>query len=370
MQEHGVQSSEAGITLVELLVAMAIGVILAGGIFQVFVGSSDSYQMTTQLSRVQENGRFAMQILRQDVRGAGYLGCTQDVANFFSTLNDGTEAQAFIFDYRNAIFGFSGINVDEYKWRDNENELDLAALNNKTGLNIQVTAAEDQRPLPGSDIIIVRGVESDEDLYLGEKMPDTSAVLRISGKSSRLKKEGGDFLFVTDCQGATLFQSTEYMESSLKIQHNPGNSVSPGNKDKYLGHPYSQGSEFLFAKMAIYYVRNNQQGQPSLYMKRNLEPAIEIVEGVEMMKVRYGEDTNNDGTVDVYVDAGNVDDWANVRSVHIGLLLRTVGEMGRGPFDNQTYDVSGDGNADFGPAGDRRLRLVMSGNVGLRNRLR
>ena len=352
MQKLRGRSPEAGITLVELLVAMAIGLILAGGIFQVFVGSSNSYQLNTQLSRLQENGRFAMQVLRHEIRGAGYLGCAQNASSFTNTLN---EATGFLFDFSNAIFGLaaSGDNV----WTDDAGE---------TYSQAQVASEFDiENALSGSDILAVRGTSAG-DITLYAEMPPTSAVLKVTDANKVLNQF--DIVMVSDCEHASVFQVTQ-IQSNGTLVHNTGLGY-PGNATKLLGKEYGEGAEIVRMRSAVFYVRRNPNGQPALYLKNGLADAVELVEGVEMMQVRYGEDTNNDGTVDAYVDAGNVGDWDNVRSVRIGLLLRTVAEMGRGPFDNQTYDVSGDGNDDFGPAGDRRLRLVMSGTVGLRNRLR
>lgn len=362
-------ASEAGITLVEMLVAMVVGLILAGGIYQIFVGSSESYRMNTQLARIQENGRFAMQILRQEIRGAGYLGCAQDAGQFFSTLNSGTTVQDFIYSYGNAIQGFESTKNDAYEWQNGTGTFGINELGAATGIAV-ANAAE--RPLMGSDIVIIRGVSNDSNLVLDERMPDTSAVLKIAGDEAALNKGGGDILLVTDCQGATLFQSSGYKFSTGEhhIEHNTGGSVSPGNSQKQLGHTYEEGAEIFFIRTVIYYLRNNPAGQPALYMKENFNDAVEIVDGVESMQVRYGEDTNGDGGVDVYVNANGVTNWANVRSVRIGLLLRSPAEIARGPVDNNAYDVSGDGADDFDPVGDRRMRLVMSGTIGLRNRLR
>jgi type IV pilus assembly protein PilW len=353
MQKLRGRSPEAGITLVELLVAMAIGLILAGGIFQVFVGSSDSYQLNTQLSRLQENGRFAMQVMRQEARGAGYLGCAQDASptKFTNTLNNN---EGFLYDFSNAIFG---LEAGGGNWTDNTGA---------TYSQAQVASAFDiEDALDGSDILVVRG-SSAGDITLYAEMPPTSAVLKVTDADKVLNQF--DIVMVSDCEHASVFQVTQ-IQSNGTLVHNTGLG-DPGNATKDLGREYGEGAEIVRMRSAVFYVRQNPNGQPALYLKNGLADAVELVEGVEMMQVRYGEDTNNDGTVDAYVDAGNVGDWDNVRSVRIGLLLRTVAEIGRGPFDNQTYDVSGDGNDDFGPAGDRRLRLVMSGTVGLRNRLR
>ena len=72
IRETSRSSEQSGLTLVELLVAMAIGLILLTGIFQVFLGSNSIYRTQDSLSRLQENGRFAIELLTQKVHLAGY----------------------------------------------------------------------------------------------------------------------------------------------------------------------------------------------------------------------------------------------------------------------------------------------------------
>lgn len=364
-QEQAGQSSEAGITLVELLVAMAIGLILAGGIFQVFVGSSDSYQMTTQLSRVQENGRFAMQIMRQEIRGAGYLGCAQDASpgKFQNMLN---HSSFYMFAFGRAIYGIEATGSDA--WADDSRTFTKAQLAAEFGI---------VDPLDNSDIVVVRGAEGGGITMYTDAVVN-AANIKVLGAAGVINKN--DIVMLSDCSHTSVFQVTNYNPANKTLvaykdpphKYQVGDEGFPGNETDVFQHTYEAGSEIVKVRSMIFYVRMNNANpaQPSLYMKEGNAAAVELVEGVEMMQVRYGEDTNNDGTVNAYFNADEVADWANVRSVRIGLLLRTVAEMGRGPFDNQTYDVSGDGNDDFGPAGDRRLRLVMSGTVGLRNQLR
>jgi hypothetical protein len=61
--------------MVELLVAMAVGLFLVGGIIQVLVSGKASYRLGEAEARVHENGRFAIQLLAADLRGARSTGC-------------------------------------------------------------------------------------------------------------------------------------------------------------------------------------------------------------------------------------------------------------------------------------------------------
>jgi len=69
------QHSQAGLTLIEIMIAMLIGVFLIGGVLQVFVSTKQTYRMQENLSRLQENGRFAMDFITRDIRMADYREC-------------------------------------------------------------------------------------------------------------------------------------------------------------------------------------------------------------------------------------------------------------------------------------------------------
>ena len=66
---------QSGMTLIEIMIALLIGAFLLGGVLQIFVSSKQTNRMQENLSRLQENGRFAMNFLTKDIRMAGYWGC-------------------------------------------------------------------------------------------------------------------------------------------------------------------------------------------------------------------------------------------------------------------------------------------------------
>lgn len=64
--------NQSGLSLVELLIAMALGLILTLGALQMMLSSQSLYRTTDSLSRIQESGRFALDFLAKDIRMAGY----------------------------------------------------------------------------------------------------------------------------------------------------------------------------------------------------------------------------------------------------------------------------------------------------------
>ena len=65
----------AGLSLIELLIAMVLGLTLAAGVIQIYVGSTTTERDQEARLRMQENGRFALNFLANEMRMAGYLGC-------------------------------------------------------------------------------------------------------------------------------------------------------------------------------------------------------------------------------------------------------------------------------------------------------
>lgn len=355
---------QKGFTIVELLVAMAVSLVLIAGIYRVFISSTDTYSVTDRLSRMQESGRYAVDALKRSVRSAGYLGCAQDTTSFVNTLNGGTSLQTFLNDFANAVTAFEATGVNT--WQDSAGATyTKAQLEAATGIT---------DPLSGSDVLVIRGVDTENIIELTTSMPSSSADLKVtSGLAGLLTTGGGDILLLSDCESTAAFQTTGYTDSNGNTTHNTGGTFSPGNSTKDFAHAFDSGAEVLFPQTRIFFVSNNVDGVPALYRDINDAGKQELVEGVESMHLRFGEDTSSpaDRAVDVYRKANAVADWDDVLSIRIGLLLQTVNEVPRGDLVGGSFDVDGDGGNDYTVAtADRRMRLVMSGTMGLRNRLR
>lgn len=75
MKTFIIKTKQPGYTLIELMIAMLVGVFLISGAMQIFISTKQSNRMQENLSRLQENGRFAMEYLERDIRMTGYWGC-------------------------------------------------------------------------------------------------------------------------------------------------------------------------------------------------------------------------------------------------------------------------------------------------------
>ena len=83
---------QRGVTLVELMIAITISSIVMLGIGSVYTSSKRSFKLQEEFSRLQENGRFAINYITRFVRGAGYSGCASAVKNnLTNNLNNSTD---------------------------------------------------------------------------------------------------------------------------------------------------------------------------------------------------------------------------------------------------------------------------------------
>lgn len=63
---------QRGLSLVELMIALALSAFLVGGLIYVFVGSKQAYRSSDAVNNVQESGRFALELIARDLREVGY----------------------------------------------------------------------------------------------------------------------------------------------------------------------------------------------------------------------------------------------------------------------------------------------------------
>jgi type IV pilus assembly protein PilW len=64
-----------GFTLVELMIALVLGLVLLGGVIGVFLSNQTTNRVNNELASLQSSARLAFQLMSQDIRSAGFAGC-------------------------------------------------------------------------------------------------------------------------------------------------------------------------------------------------------------------------------------------------------------------------------------------------------
>ena len=75
------RDAQTGFSLVELMVAVTIGLLLLTGLTVIFINSSSANRELQKASQQTENGRYAIDLLTQDIRHAGFYGHFSELAN-------------------------------------------------------------------------------------------------------------------------------------------------------------------------------------------------------------------------------------------------------------------------------------------------
>src|SRR5690625_4500286 len=131
---------QQGLSLVELMISITLGLVLMTGVMQMFLSSRTVFSTHQAISRIQESGRLAMEFMSRDIRMAGFMGCMSR--------------------------SMMGINNDHKGFTNNLNSSSDSLYSFEIGLEGATTGANGQKParfsdlpdnlVPNSDILVVR----------------------------------------------------------------------------------------------------------------------------------------------------------------------------------------------------------------------
>ena len=323
---------ESGLSLIELMVALVIGLFLIVGAVSVYQQARNAYRTTEAVARIQETARYAFDVLEPEIRMASYWGFNSraEYIEGRAVPGAGTPAELAAYALKLPTCGDNfAINLDEYlAGRDDNYTLTCQAFQNA--------------PHAGSDVLIVRRA--------AEQQSESIDAGRLYLQTSRLR--GTLFVPGSDC--ADVDACTEI----------PAGYAPPQSRTHELD-------------VSAYYVADNstdRPGFPSLRRKRlaaltaaNIFRDEEVVPGVEDLQVRFGVDTNGDTNVDQYVDPGAVPAGAAVISATVWLRVRAE-EPDFTYRDTDSYQYADMGAAWTPDADESRFRrLVATKTIQLRN---
>lgn len=332
---------QAGISLVEIMVALVAGLVLIAGVGEIYLNNKQTYRMQDAQSRLQENARYAIGLLSDDMRKVGFQGC-RSLASITPRVIANPPAITWT-----AASVMTGNEASGSSWTPA-----LPAV--LTGPRL---------PKAGTDVITLQFGDSCGAHLVGN-MAAINANIQIPAANT-CGIIADDVLLISDCITADIFRASSVSSGSGKqtVAH-----ASNVNTDVNLSRAYGPDAEILVFRSYTYFIRNGAGGEPALWRLDNAQvlggnnPA-ELVEGVEDFQVLYGEDTDSDGTPNRYVAANLLGNWGNVVSARISLLLRTTENNLTSAAQIYAY------NGATVTAPDRRLRRVFTTTIGIRNRL-
>jgi len=424
-------TQQHGVTLLELMVAMAVSSFIMLGISNIYLSTKKSYVIHDEFSRIQENGRYATETLSTNIRNAGFFGCSSG-QGLGAVTNGLNQTQNSPWNFETGLMGYEAVGTD---FDQPATTIDptvsggpVASWVTAAGLTSSGVAISPNPDavvaglaLIGSDILILRTaddlgvrivsnnngaqvfVEDTTGGYVANSCPQNAGgggfnVNGISGICER------DILLVSDCTKSRIFQA-----SSMSTANPPGQcpitpcfnlrhaaAGTPGNADVTWmtgdGETFGPDSEVMTVVTKTYFVGVPVDAvgaplEPSLYERINDAPVpTPIVEGIENMQVLYGVDTNGDGVANQYFSANDVPDvdgdadtvFEGVVSVKISLLARTPQNLPginrtAADFAALTYPMVSPASPitinPFQPGStDRRMRKVFNLTLKLRNK--
>lgn len=281
---------QGGLTLVELMVAMLLGLVVIGAVVSVLLSSRQSYTTNNGLSQLQDNARIAFELMARDVRQSGSSPCGN------STVNDVLNGNGW------------------YRWV------------NGTGL-YGVDDASTLAPLPASPAptanmpsIVTRGVGQVSTDFITAGAACTAGAPMTKAPTD-VGISANDLVLTCDSTQAYIYQAAAF-NAGLPV----ATGGTPGNGSQ-LGCSSFTSSAYVAPYQAhAWYLGAAGPGAPagtlSLYRAHyagNTLVSDEIIRGVTNLQITYLTNGTN------FVSAATVGTaWNTVSTVRLTVTLQTL----------------------------------------------
>ncbi|WP_444959294.1 PilW family protein [Microbulbifer sp. ZKSA002] len=328
-------SNQRGLSLVELMIGILLGSLLLLGVLQIFQSNSDTFRMQDGFSRVQENGRFAVDLLSKEIRLADYWGCAPDQDSIENRLDT---TDAFL-----TSIGSDGVQ----------------GVDNASGITVGTTNV-----LDGSDVLILGGV-IDACGGSGRMLDPSGGDLVVS---SNCPVEAGDVVLVSTCINGDIFTITNIDAAvgagNRTLKHDvSATSGWVNNQSDALQEVYGADASIFQPYQKTYFVAVNTAGTNSLFVSDENGSVQELVPGIEDMQVSYGRDTTGSGIVDTWQGASaTLTEMSEVVAIKLELL---VASDSNASVDSQTISRLDGSETEYI---DGRIRKLYVATVKVRNR--
>ncbi|OUS29269.1 hypothetical protein A9Q99_09155 [Gammaproteobacteria bacterium 45_16_T64] len=354
---------QKGITLVELMIALALSAFLISGMIQIFNGSKQTFLLQQGLVNIQENARFTLDILSKDLRMAGYSGCSREVK-----IANNLVTPVYMGNLTVPIVGYETSGGGTYTAPTGIDWADLP-----TNVRSMVTGFSSDQTY--SDIITLRRTSS-QGVNVSEGMTQPTEDIKLVNLSDFEYPEADTTVYIGDCDKGSIFQVTGITvpsdtAESVTVKHAAG-SGSTGNETSSLfpsegkwqglrGFDTDAALYKLSGSSVVYFVAPSDGCSDvlSLWRSDGDDDPQELIPGIETVEILYGVDSNKDGTPNRYSTADNIDltvtenydgsreTAEDIVSVRIKLTVNSIEDLdGEDPITReftQTFKVRNEG---------------------------
>lgn len=293
---------QRGLTLVELMVAMAVGLLLVIAMTAIFVNSSASRRELALSAEVIENGRYGLDVLDRELSKTGFYG----------TLTTPTG--------NNAVDMCS---TDPAVWAG-------SLQNHVTGLNNAAASPVCLTRKAGTDAIFIQRAST---CQVGEVECDAESDKQAYMQVSECGLEYNTTPFVLD----------KGLKTTFTLQSKACDSAIKAGKRRVIRRVY-----YISTASALSYIDITPNG---------ISTPVALVEDIEQMQLEYAVDSDGDGTIDSFSSTPAT--WADVIGVRVWLLARST-SASRNAADASTFKLSADTTVDIPAASSNLKRRVYS----------
>ncbi|GAA5157925.1 PilW family protein [Viridibacterium curvum] len=345
-----VRGRHAGMTLIELLVAMIIGVVVSLAIFAVLSASEGRKRTTTSVNDINQSGNYSMYVVEKLLRSAG------------SGYSSGVTISGFPTAYPFGCAVYSKNAAGQVLPVPSTLPAPFAALDSGTGTKGLFRLAP-VLIIPGGTTPSISGGQSDVLVIMAGASGGAQVATNFSNfptASSLLLGNVIDFaandvVMIADAQGKSTGVRQDCMIQQVASGTPSGTTLNLGG-DYYGGTIGTATITNYSDQSGVFNLGNVKNGNPptfallgvgdnnTLYsydlIRTTTDPLVPVADGVFEMHARYGIDTSGDGTIDQWVApdvttgdytianlmAGNEkasDSIRRIKAVRVGLILRT-----------------------------------------------
>ncbi len=349
---------QQGLTLIELMIALTLGLIAIAALVAVFMSSNLNYRQNEALATVQDNARFALDALSRDLAMAGYWGGVRPPD---AALNLKVSAAASGAVAKASAAGDCGpaTQAAGYYWLFDVG-VALVFRNhtpNTPAIDLAFSCLLPASIQPDTDVLMIRRVSGE-------------AALTVSGTTTVGATTANRFYVKTNQNSGSLFRAGSSFSLAGPADCPDSSGVSA------VCQPSSAPVQVYAYTPQIYYIRNYLRsagdGIPIL-CRRYLDdttatPAMTedcLAEGVENLQIEWGIGSSD--TVDNYVSNPTPTQLEKARTARIHILVRASGKNSSGSSDAKTFTLA-DYSRTYDPATDARvLRRAFTTTVQLKN---